>query len=283
MSMSATIVVLLLTFATTAHGVEPVHGELREDGAPTTVEVREAGEVASHPDDAALYDRFFNVPDSTTIPAPSEEPVAKKMGEMSVPWWLIPICMLAIGLLLLMRNKVTKVAVSRQAIRIISRTQMGKEGSLAMIEVADGDQRTRRLLVGFGGGAPRLVADVSAWDVAVAAPSPVLADEPRATVAMPIAIAEEMSIAIAEEMPIAIAEETSIVPAAVAGAGAFARALSAVSVPEDSRGEETPVIAMVPEDHDDLVADVLAMHDAKPLNGVPKPLSVVYSRRTVVA
>jgi hypothetical protein len=275
MSLSATTVALLLTFATTAHGVEPVHGEVREDGASTTVEVREAGEVASHPGDAALYERFFNVPDSTTMPAPSEEPVAKKMGEMSVPWWLIPIGMLAIGVLLLMRNKVTKVAVSRQAIRIISRTQMGKEGSLAMIEVADGDQRTRRLLVGFGGGAPRLVADVSAWDVAVAAPSPVLADEPRATVAMPIAIAEEM--------PIAIAEEISIVPAAVDGVGAFARALSAVSAPEDSRVEETPVIAMVPEDHDYLVADVLAMHDAKPLNGVPKPVSAVYSRRTVVA
>jgi hypothetical protein len=48
---------------------------------------------------------------------------------------------------------------------------MGKDGTLALIEVHDGDSRKRRLLVGLGGGAPRLVADVSAWEVAVAAPS----------------------------------------------------------------------------------------------------------------
>ena len=47
-------------------------------------------------------------------------------------------------------------------INVLSRAVLSRNASLAMIEVADSDGETRRMLIGVGGGAPRLVADLSA-------------------------------------------------------------------------------------------------------------------------
>ena len=81
---------------------------------------------------------------------------------------------LAIGVLLIVRGRINGAKVPVEAIKVVSVSY--KEGTLALNEVHDGDSRKRRLLVGLGGGAPRLVADVSAWEVAVAAPSNIAND-----------------------------------------------------------------------------------------------------------
>ena len=65
-----------------------------------------------------------------------------------------------------------KGAERRDEIQIVGRASLGREGSLAVIEVEDTDGRARRLLVGYGGGAPRLVADLADNDWSNSAPSP---------------------------------------------------------------------------------------------------------------
>jgi hypothetical protein len=62
----------------------------------------------------------------------------------------------AIGKLLERRRK----AVAPTALRVVSTTSLGRDGSLSVVEVKDADGALRRLLVGHGGGAPRLVADL---------------------------------------------------------------------------------------------------------------------------
>ena len=103
----------------------------------------------------------------------------KAVGSVSAaawPWWSVPLGLLAIGALLIVRGKALNKELPQEAIQVVSRQPMGKDGSLALIEVQDGDSRKRRLLVGLGGGSPRLVADISAWEVAVAAPSNIAND-----------------------------------------------------------------------------------------------------------
>jgi hypothetical protein len=46
-------------------------------------------------------------------------------------------------------------------ITVLSRATLSRAASLAMIEVADSNGQTRRMLIGVGGGAPRLVSDLS--------------------------------------------------------------------------------------------------------------------------
>lgn len=120
--------------------------------------------------DAAEFDRLFGTMKTQGINKADQKVVAQT-GEMAWPWWVWPMGLLAIGVLLIVRGRINNTKVPVEAIQVVSRQVMGKDGTLALIEVHDGDSRKRRLLVGLGGGAPRLVADVSAWEVAVAAPS----------------------------------------------------------------------------------------------------------------
>ena len=141
---------------------------------PSTTET--AGEGAqSTPEDKAEFQRLFGSvkPQGANK---ADRKVSKQTAEMAWPWWVWPVGLLAIGVLLIVRGRINKATIPVEAIKVVSRQAMGKEGTLALIEVHDGDSRKRRLLVGLGGGAPRLVADVSAWEVAVAAPSNIAND-----------------------------------------------------------------------------------------------------------
>jgi len=283
MSLSAATVALLLTIAPTALGAEAGPGEVREGDVTTTTEVVEANEepVVSHPEDEALYGHFFGEPDAVA-PAEQDAPVVQETQDMAIPWWLLPFGMLGVGVLFLMRGRAVKSLLPQQDIRVLSRTQLGKEGSLAVIEVADGDHRKRRLVVGLGGGAPRLVADVSAWDVAVAAPSMVEADEPRMVVGAPSNVEFEPV-----EAPVTLPAQSAEAPFGHALQGAAARYSAAMGETPQEETHPSPAVS-----HGDLVAEVLALRDAKPLNGdqtlktlktLKTPKTPGYSRRTVVA
>ena len=122
--------------------------------------------------DNAEFQRLFgNGAAASNSPSAAELKAIDSMAAAAWPWWSIPLGLLALGALLVVRGRALNKDVPMEAINVVSRQPMGKDGSLALIEVHDGDSRPRRLLVGLGGGAPRLVADVSAWEVAVAAPA----------------------------------------------------------------------------------------------------------------
>jgi hypothetical protein len=121
-------------------------------------------------DETAQFERLFGDEGPTGL-SEADQAVVEKTHAIAWPWWSWPLGLFAIGALLIVRSRVQRQRVPIEAIHVVSRQHMGKDGTLALIEVQDGDSRKRRLLVGLGGGAPRLVADVSAWEVAVAAPS----------------------------------------------------------------------------------------------------------------
>jgi len=142
----------------------PVLGPEAEADTPASAPVS--------PEEAAAFDRLFGEANQTAGElTKGEQQTVDTVSELAWPWWSLPLGLLAIGILLIIRGRVVSQKVPVEAIHVISRQAMGKDGTLALIEIHDGDARKRRLLVGLGGGAPRLVADVSAWEVAVAAPS----------------------------------------------------------------------------------------------------------------
>jgi hypothetical protein len=292
MSLSATTVALILTISSSAHGSPVVIGEVRVDG-PAETQIPQSTEVqigaaavskapvgaestastspaasaepeAPTEEDSALYGRFFG---GEAAPQ-AEAPVVEAARESAWPWWIWPVGMLSVGVLFLVRGKAREKFLPTQAIRIISRSAMGKEGTLAVIEVADGDHRTRRLLVGFGGGAPRLVADVSAWDVAVAAPAPEDIAAPHHTGEDPMRLVP------------------SVVEPVTFGGSLKAAAARYVPGPLEAAPapERTVPPQQIPVAHDDLVAEVLAMRDSKEIvSATPSKGRPAYSRRQVVA
>lgn len=140
-------------------------------------EGQDAGESSSEGvEDAAEFQRLFGGMSSGEGLSKADQKTIDAVATAALPWWSIPVGLLAIGVLLIVRGRALKTDLPMEAIHVVSRQHMGKDGTLALIEVNDGDQRKRRLLVGLGGGAPRLVADVSAWEVAVAAPSNIAND-----------------------------------------------------------------------------------------------------------
>ncbi|MEC7985337.1 MAG: hypothetical protein VX278_09240 [Myxococcota bacterium] len=103
--------------------------------------------------DQLLEDRLLGQNDTL------EEEIQKN-DPAYLPWWwsIILLAMLAGALRLFVKR--TKAQV--QSINVLSRTFFGREGSVAVIEVKDSEQTTKRFLLGFNtGSAPSLLADLS--------------------------------------------------------------------------------------------------------------------------
>lgn len=194
MKLSAIMFALILTATqATAYADELVVAEGDESASNQTISsdegevhgpavavgdaVTNAATVVRDNADKAEFERLLGGEGSPQVGDSAAD--RKAIGSVSAaawPWWSIPLGLLAIGALLIVRGKALKKDLPLEAIHVVSRQPMGKDGSLALIEVQDGDSRKRRLLVGLGGGSPRLVADISAWEVAVAAPSNIAND-----------------------------------------------------------------------------------------------------------
>ena len=127
-------------------------------------------------DEKKEFQRLFGDDPTAKSGTERDQAIIQQAAGAAWPWWSWPVGLFALGALLIVRSRVNKQELPTEAIRIVSRQPLGKDGTLALIELNDGDLRTRRLLVGLGGGSPRLVADVSAWEVAVAAPSNIMND-----------------------------------------------------------------------------------------------------------
>lgn len=110
--------------------------------------------VMAAPTDEALTERLLGEPQIGTA-LPLGTPA-------SSPWWMWPLGLLgAAGVAGLMyQNNRSSGGISSDVL-ILSRTAVSRNATLAVIEVADAHGNARRMLVGIGGGAPRLVADLS--------------------------------------------------------------------------------------------------------------------------
>lgn len=106
---------------------------------------------------AAVYERLFgdpSVPVHAGRPAKTAEPDIPE-----VPGWTWPLGLLLVGTLAYLRWQVGRSPESNGRMRVVQRTMLGKDGHLAVVEVPDGAD-VRRLLIGYGSGAPRLVAEL---------------------------------------------------------------------------------------------------------------------------
>lgn len=206
-------------------------------------------------DEQALYDRLLGASGAGSD-GDAVAPPAAGLGieAPSVPGWLWVVGILAGVGLILLRSRSLKALRGPDAIEVISRSQLGKDGSLAVVEVAEADGEKRRLLVGFGGGAPRLVADLGR-------PFPELPERLPASLA---ARAGELG-----PRPVAAASGGEAPPAAGTAPRANAAGAWARAVREAGGGAPapTPSGALLERRHD-LIEEVLAEREDDDVRGV---------------
>lgn len=135
-------------------------------GAPT-------GEIAPSPrtSPASEFERLFGA-EPPAAPTPAADASPRELNLPETPGWMWPVGLTMLALLLFLRWQLKRGTEAPSRIRVVQRVMLGREGNLAVVELGDGSDR-RRLLVGYGGGAPRLVAEL---DVTDPAPTPAPAD-----------------------------------------------------------------------------------------------------------
>jgi hypothetical protein len=104
----------------------------------------------SIPSDSELEERLLSTPDAQQV-----------VRAAAPPWWLWPMGLLGAAGVAGMVIRSRKTDRIPGHITVLSRATLSRAASLAMIEVADSNGQTRRMLIGVGGGAPRLVSDLS--------------------------------------------------------------------------------------------------------------------------
>jgi hypothetical protein len=133
-------------------------------GSTVAAPVVGSGEPSPAPDareaEEATYERLFGAADEPGTPAERSPVVAPSLPFQSPVWvWAV-----IVGLgLAWVAGKVwerRRVAVAPASLRVISTTSLGQGGGISVVEVKDADGALRRLLVGHGGGAPRLIVEL---------------------------------------------------------------------------------------------------------------------------
>lgn len=119
-------------------------------------------------DDTETYQRLFG-----SEPVAASAPAAPV--EAPSPWRLAgPAALGAVGLFLAWRMRAVKPGVGPgKPLEVICRQPLGDRNALVLLEVVDADGERRRLLVGTGGGAPSLVADLGQAPVGMELAAPV--------------------------------------------------------------------------------------------------------------
>lgn len=141
-------------------GPEPPPQEMGPFPADASPEITGTGSVEAAPTVVdPTFERLFGEPEAPAEPPPGTTPPTFAAPEM--PVWLWGILFLMLVALFFSRRSLFPRRGDDAGIDVRSRTSLGKDGHLAVVEVGDGDGGRRRLLVGFGTGAPRLVADLT--------------------------------------------------------------------------------------------------------------------------
>ena len=127
-----------------ASTVEEAADLVTVEPAPSTV----ASVGADGIDEQKEFDRLFGADPTAMTGNARDQAIIQQAAGAAWPWWSWPVGLFALGVLLIIRSRVNKQELPSQAIRVVSRQPLGKDGALALIELNDGDARTRRLLVG---------------------------------------------------------------------------------------------------------------------------------------
>ncbi|MEN9787413.1 MAG: hypothetical protein RLZZ299_2677 [Pseudomonadota bacterium] len=128
--------------ALVAHAAEPA--PVTADAPPVNAETQ-AG-------DAAQYARLFGGEGSAQA-APERTP--------AFPLWVVPAAVGALGLYAAGRLRAPgETGRGAPGVKLVSRQAVGDKSHLVVVDVPSADGNRRRLLVGTGGGAPSLVADL---------------------------------------------------------------------------------------------------------------------------
>jgi hypothetical protein len=149
----------------------PVCGPLGEgcetlpDGDPAWAD----GAVGSAPSDPATanqtererreMERLFGGAPSG-VQAPPAIPTVT-LPSPDVPLWAWPLVLVGAVALYVLRDRLLRRRQPAPVLRVLGRVSLGKEGSLALVDVDDGRGGSRRLLLGLGAGTPQLLTDLS--------------------------------------------------------------------------------------------------------------------------
>lgn len=139
-------------------------------GTPVSADGQNSGELAPQSDSVqtgtnqrdALEARLLGeLPSDTVINAPYES------NELVGVVWVLPVFLLMIALVVWSRIR-SVAPINPGEIRVISKTPLGKEGSLAVILVGEEDGAEQKMLVGLSeAGSPRLLSVLDAkWQQA---------------------------------------------------------------------------------------------------------------------
>lgn len=142
----------------------------QDDGTPSALEIggeasqttgEQTNQVADSQRDALEARLLGELPSDTVINAPYES------NELAGIVWVLPVFLVMIALVVW--SKIRKVSpINPGEIRVVSKTPLGKEGSLAVILVGEKDGAEQKMLVGLSeNGAPRLLSVLDAkWQQA---------------------------------------------------------------------------------------------------------------------
>jgi hypothetical protein len=143
-------------------GAVPVGKIDSEASAPNDSSVRD-GEAPAE-EEAALDELTARLLGDAPPAGPTRTPTrVQEMDLPETPGWIWPVGLTLLALMVGLRWQIQRVPSAPSKLRVSQRVILGRDGNLAVVEVGEGSDR-RRLLVGYGGGAPRLVAELDVPD-----------------------------------------------------------------------------------------------------------------------
>lgn len=136
--------------------------DLGDDSAPADV-------PSIDPDLKSVEERLLG--DAPVVPPTPTDRSSEPLLLPDTPSWMWPVGLLMLAGIVALKWKTQRAPDPAARLRVIQRVMLGREGHLALVEVGEDDDR-RRLLIGYGAGAPRLVAELDVSEVATASPRP---------------------------------------------------------------------------------------------------------------
>ena len=136
-----------------------------EDAGAAAPSAPSGGDRNATAEDAAELDALTKRLLGDAPPAgPKRTPTkVQEMDLPETPGWIWPVGLVLLALLVGLRWQIQRAPGVPSKLRVSQRVILGRDGNLAVVEVVEGSDR-RRLLVGYGGGAPRLVAELDVPD-----------------------------------------------------------------------------------------------------------------------
>ena len=165
-------------------------GDAPDAVAPTEIPTL----VAASPDNVGVEPGVSEILEAPPAPPPARieallaepEPAPKRAArtldlDEGIPWAFLGVGGLAVAAMGWMKFRKPSGVTPRSPLAVVERVSVGGKAELLLIDVVTADGERRRLLIGTGGAAPALVADLGGREPAMEEPIPDA--EPEAPVA----------------------------------------------------------------------------------------------------